>query len=214
MVDDATDQLENLRASVTAAIFQGHMDLENLIIDAKAIRDDRYTDTEVSLDTEYERVYNKLQTIKEYFDNAGANMTICLQWREAVVLELPNRCRNDMNDCLKPLDDEVEVVNTNANYTIDIIVTDVDAYDFQLKQCNGQILCLTSLITDIALAEERIPTKVQQQIDDASEQLDALKVPIGECMDAAAAYMVETGDGVVDYIGECLEDYLPTTPSK
>lgn len=214
MVDDATEQLENLRAVVTAAIFQGHIDLENLVTDAITNRDDKYTDAEVSLDTEYERVFNKLQTIKEYFGNAGANMTICLQWREAVVLELPNRCRNDLNDCLKPLIDEIEDVKTNANYTIDIIVTDVDAYEFQLKQCGDQILCLTELITQIALAEDRITTKVQKQVDDTSEQLDTLKVPIGECMDAAVAYMIETGDGVVDYIGECLVDYLPTTPAK
>lgn len=213
MEDDATEKLENLKASVTAAIFQGHQNLKILIEDAVARRDDLYTDAEISLDTEYTSISTKLETIKEYFENAGANMTICLQWREAVVIELPNRCRNDMNDCLLPLNADLVAIQDNANYTIDVIVNDVDAYAFQLKMCAGELLCLTQLITSIALAEGNIPTKVQQEIDKASEQVDALEVPMKECMDAAVAYMVEDGNGIVDYIGECLEDYLPTTPS-
>lgn len=201
LLDNAQQELDQLRDVVYSAINTAHSYLDSLVQETKAQRDDKQLQTEVELDAEYDHIIEKLAAIKQ---DAGNNIDTCFGENEYSITSLPQKYRNIINSCLAPLGKDLDDIQINSNYTIDIHINEVESYAYQITLCKNEILCLTSLITKIAIATESIPAKVEIELNKASAQIDALEVPIGNCMNDSTNSMVLEANDLLDSISECI----------
>lgn len=203
LLDDAQQELDQLRNVVNSVIGTAHSYLDSLIQETKAERDDKQLQTEEDLNAEYDHIIEKLDNIKQ---EAEPNSNICFDDNEYEITSLPQKYRNIINNCLEPLNKDLDDIQINSNYTIDIHINEVESYAYQITLCKNEVLCLTSIITNIAIATESIPTKVDIELDKASTQIDALKVPIERCMNNSTNTMILEANNILDVISKCISE--------
>lgn len=206
MIDEIYEKLEALESTVKTSITTNSDSIDDLALTTRTNRQNLYAAAEIDLDQEWSNVWLRVLKIKEL--SVGYNIAVCLQWREDVILRLPQRCRDDMNTCLDPFDDLLDGITNDSKAKISVLISEVDSLNGQVVQCNEELTCLTPLVTEIDLASIEIPQKAAVEVNNARTMIAEIDVEIKACIDAGVAYMVANGNGATDAIEDCANNII------
>lgn len=205
-MDEIYEKLEELELTVKTSITTNSDSIDDMVLASRTTRQNLYAAAEIDLDQEWSTVWLRVLKIKEL--SVGYNIAVCLQWREDVILRLPQRCRDDMNTCLDPFDTLLDSIGSDSKAKISVLINEVDSLNGQVVQCDGSLLCLEPLVTQIELASIEIPQKAAVEVENAKTMIAEIDVETKDCIDAGVAYMVATGHGATDVIEDCANNIV------
>lgn len=198
--------MEELRSTVKASITTSTDSVAEMVSNSRTTRQNLYTSAEIDLDQEWRDIWLRILKIKEL--SVGYNIAVCLQWREDVVLRLPERCRTDMDTCLAPFETLLDGINSDSTAKINVLINEVDPFEEQIGECNESILCLTPLIEEMDLASIEIPQKAAVEVENAKAMVADIDVENINCINAGVAYMVSVGTDCADVIEKCANEIV------
>ena len=163
---------------------------------------------EIAIQQEYQAFTTQVTTLKDLAQSAGYNVDICLQINEPLLDQLPQEIIDTLMECLAFANLEVTIIQNDSRYRIDILMNEVNVFDFQLDLCAGDFLCMSPLVEAIELALVNIPQKIGLIVQEAGDLAEDLKVLIKECTDAKVAQFVTEGGIVVSDISDCIDNIM------
>jgi hypothetical protein len=155
LADEAEKQLEELRNIVQGDILVAHDDLQSLETAFKTYSDNILKNGAIEIQQESEAVDGQLTTIKDLAHTAGKDVSSCTDIREEVLERLPESYIVAMGNCIGTINNEAQRILDSSTYIVDISINKVNELEFQLRQCRGDILCISPLVTEISLSKIR-----------------------------------------------------------
>lgn len=209
MFDEARAEYEDLQALVRGIILTGFTTINNIIYDIFMYRNDRLEESRIDFRQEREACSATLETLKGLGETAGVDVTSCTDTAQTLLTSLTSTLEDGLTECLVFTNVEATIIQNDARYYMDTLMTEVEIYDFQLKYCGEDFLCIEPILTQILEGKVTIPQKVGVELDKANDLGEDLKVLIKQCADDKKSQMVAESGNVVSDATDCVNKMLP-----
>ncbi|KAJ3665294.1 hypothetical protein Zmor_000795 [Zophobas morio] len=206
--DEIREKLENLRSTVRGSISAAISSVDNMMRQLFSFRNYAMLSATSAARELFQTFNNQITTLKDLAHAANQNIDVCLENNEPLLTDLYEDVVNILWECLTFADREMSIIQKEANYKIDTLMSEVNMFDFQVDLCAGDFLCMSSLITEIELAMIKIPQKIGLEVEQVNELFNELKVLIQECMDSKLAHITTEGGAIVTKITDCVNNIL------
>jgi hypothetical protein len=205
LADEAEEQLDELKSIVQGDILVAHNDLQTLHTDFLTYSENIAENGAIEIQQEFEAVDGQLTTIKDLAHSAGKDVSSCTNIREEVLGRLPGRYIEAMGDCIGNIINEAQRMLESSKYIVDISINKVHELDFQLRQCRGDILCISPLVTEISLSKIRLPQNIKTEVQAAQSTLTTLKLSTQGCSDDRVAEYTSEANSILGDITACVD---------
>lgn len=207
-IEDVNTNLAALRSSVATIIDESEQAINKIANNSLYTRFDLWTDETQMFYTEYENIFDRLKTVKNLATTYNANINVCLQWREDVILGLTKRCNDDLDACVEPYKNELEEIQKTSISKVRRFIASVEAFSLQIQQCDKVRSCIETIVEKTESFKKEVSDYVNAEVQKVDVRVQALNIYIQNCMDRGFAYMVNTGAGVVDTIAKCAHEII------
>jgi hypothetical protein len=205
LADEAEEQLDELKNIVRGDILVAHADLQSLQTAFMTYSDNILKNGAIEIQQESEAIDGQLTTIKDLAHSAGKDVSSCTDIREEVLGRLPERYVEAMGDCIGSINNEAQRILESSKYIVDISINKVHELDFQLRQCRGDILCISPLVTEISLSKIRLPQNIKTEVQAAESILTTLKLSTQGCSDDRVAEYTSEANSILGDITACVD---------
>jgi hypothetical protein len=205
LADEAQEQLDELQSIVLGDIIVAHYDLQSYRTAFTTYSDNTLKNGAIEIQQESEEVDAQLTTIKDLVHSAGKDVSSCIDIREEVLERLPNSYIEAMRSCIGTIDNEVHRIVDNSKYIVDISINKVNELEFQLRQCRGDILCISPLVTEISLSKIRLPQNIKTEVQTAESSLTTLRLSTRGCYDDKIAEYTSEANSILSDITACVD---------
>ncbi|EEZ97906.1 uncharacterized protein LOC103312155 isoform X2 [Tribolium castaneum] len=204
LIDEATKQLEELKATVQGQILAAHSELEEIDQDFQTYGVNTADAALITIQQEKETIDAQLQTVKDLAHSAGKDITSCTNIREDVLNRLPSTYAEQIIKQIGGLIKEVGALLSEARYIVDISINKVHDLEHQLANCKGEILCISPLITEIQLNKIRLPQNIKTEVQAAESLVTTLKVSVNDAGEQNVAQYTSEASAILGDITACV----------
>lgn len=209
IADEAEDQLQNLKSTVQGQILAAHNSLSSDLQQFQTSSDDTNKQAIIDLETEHETITEQVNTLVELAESAGVDATSCVDARQTLIDSLVGEWADSLVTCIGVIDKEASTLYTNAVYIVDVVFNQVNRLEFQLKQCSGQLSCISAIVQTIQLDMIRLPQNIQTEVNAVETLYATLQISINNCASShITGYIGEVNPLVLD-VETCINKLLP-----
>jgi hypothetical protein len=205
LADEAQEQLDELQSIVQGDIMVAHDDLESLQTDFLTYSDGIVKNGAIEIQQETEAIDLQLSNIKDLAHSYGVDVDSCIDIREEVLDRLPGSYIETMTECIGTVSTEAQRILSDSKYIVDISINKVHDLDFQLRQCRGDLLCISPLVTEISLSKIRLPQNIKTEVQAAESTLTTLKLSTQGCSDDGVAEYASEAGTIIEDIAACVD---------
>jgi hypothetical protein len=205
LADEAQEQLDELQSIVQGDIMVAHDDLQSLQTAFLTYSDNILKNGAIEIQQESEAVDGQLTTIKDLAHTAGKDVSSCTDIREEVLERLPESYIVAMGNCIGTINNEAQRILDSSTYIVDISINKVNELEFQLRQCRGDILCISPLVTEISLSKIRLPQNIKTEVQAAESTLTSLRLSTQGCSDDRVAEYTSEANSILGDITACVD---------
>lgn len=162
----------------------------------------------IDIEQEHETVIEQITQIKDLAMGAGYDVSSCTNIREQLLNLLPQEYTEEMSKCISETSAEESRIMTDARYVVDIYYNQVGDLEFQVKQCKGEILCLSPILTQIELDMVRLPQYIRTEVIAVEELLKPLQLSVQSCSTTKITAYVGDATAIVQDIESCVNNIL------
>lgn len=207
--DEAEEQMQALKSTVQGQIFSAHNSLSSDLQEFLTSSDDVNKQAIIDLETEHETVTEQVTTLAELAESAGVDATSCVDARQTLIDSLVGEWADSLVTCIGVIDKEASTLYTNAVYIVDVVFNQVNSLEFRLKQCSGQLSCISTIVTTIQLDMVRLPQNIQTEVNAVESLLETLKISINSCASSHITGYIGDVTPVVSDVETCINKLLP-----
>lgn len=139
--------------------------------------------------------------------NNNTAVKSCFENTEDDLNDLQKMARNTTNLCLKEFDQNVETLEIDSKYKIDVYATKVQEMVYRFNLCTStDTNCLDAVAAEITKQIEELPTKILSEVSKANESGDNLKQSTQDCSDQGFAQLIINSDSIILAINSCIEN--------
>jgi hypothetical protein len=205
LIEEVEQELVELSRIIQSEIFVAHNRLQFARTDFITYDSNVLSTGAIAVQQEAETLVAQLNTIKDLSHAAGQDISSCTNVREEELEDLPGRYIEQMSECIGVVEKEAFGILDDAKYVIDISMNKVHEIEFHLKQCQGDLLCISPLVTEIQLNRVRLPQNIKAEVQAAESTLSTLELSTQACSeDRIAEYTVE-GNAILQDITACVD---------
>jgi hypothetical protein len=205
LADEAQEQLDELQSIVQGDIMVAHDDLETLQTDFLTYSDGIVKNGAIEIQQETEAIDLQLSNIKDLAHSYGVDVDSCIDIREEVLDRLPGSYIETMTECIGTVSTEAQRILSDSKYIVDISINKVHDLDFQLRQCRGDLLRISPLVTEISLSKIRLPQNIKTEVQAADSTLTTLKLSTQGCSDDGVAEYASEAGTIIEDIAACVD---------
>lgn len=149
-----------------------------------------------------------LETLKELGKSAGVDVASCTDNAQILLTGLTSTLEDNLAKCLIFSNVQAAIIKNDARYYMDTVMTEVRLFDYQLKVCGENFLCIEPILTQILEGKITIPQKIGVEFDRARDLGEDLKVLIKQCVNDEKSQMIAESKNVVSYATSCVNDLI------
>lgn len=209
MADEAQGQIESLRARVRGEILEAHSNLNSFIIQYQVQKNIVNKLAGLQIFNEHTTVVNQVKSLANLAASAGVDASVCTEPRQEVVDNLANKHYNNLFGCINNVTQKANQLVDDATYQVDIEINTVNRLEFQLNQCNGELLCISTLVTEIELNEIRLPENIKTTVNTVEDLVNSMTGSLNECGNIHVAAFQSECTTNINEIESCIENLIP-----
>lgn len=208
IADDALEQLETLKSVVKGEIMAAHDDLNAASADFLNFGENTLQEGKIDIEQEHETVLQQITEVKDLAMGAGYDVSSCTNIREQLLNLLPAEYTDQMSKCISQTSTEESRIMTDARYVVDVYYNRIGDLEFQVKQCKGEILCLSPILTQIQLDVVRLPQYIRTEVIAVEELLKPLQLSVESCSTTKVSEYVGDATAIFQDIQLCVNKIL------
>lgn len=209
MIDEARAEYDDLQYLVRGVILNGFTTINNVVYDIFMYRNNMLEQSRIDFRQERETCSATVETLKGLGESAGVDVTACTDSAQSLLTALTSTLEDRLLECLVFTNVEATVIQNDARYYMDTLMTEVEIFDFQLKVCGEDFLCIEPILTQILEAKITIVQRIGVELDKANDLGEDLKVLIKQCADDKKSQSVAESGNVVSDATDCVNKLLP-----
>jgi hypothetical protein len=208
LVDEVYAQIDELRALIQGVILEAHDNLDSLSTNLLSYSDSTVEDGGIAIDQVHETVNSQLTQIKELAASANKDITKCLSGREQLINKLPAERKERLRVCVVKQNEEVANIVDGSKYVVDVTINKVDSLRFQVGSCDGSILCVSPIVTEVEKAKIELPQQIEAEVLEVEGFVGDLKVIVEECSDNNVADFTGYVTDLLVRISDCANEIM------
>lgn len=208
ILDEAEKQLETLRSTVQGQIMVARNNMYQYQMDFSG---HSFTKSKQALEDivdEHITISDRIKVLQELADSAGVDVDHCIVPNKALIDDTPGPFAQALDDCIELVKKDVDKEIKGRTYTVDIIWNKVSQREFQLKQCNGQLLCISNLVAEIDTDMIKLPQEIQVEIENTEKTLELLQLSVDQCCQSYVPSFIANVTTVSTRMEDCVNDML------
>jgi hypothetical protein len=203
LVDEVYSQIDDLRALVQGVILVAHDNLDSFSTNLLSYSNSIVEDGGIAIDQVHETVSSQLTQIKELAASANKDISRCTSGREQMINKLPTELKERLRVCVVKQNEEAANIVDGSKYVVDVVINKVDSLRFQVGSCDGSILCVSPIVTEVEKAKIELPQQIDVEVLEAEGFVGDLKVIVEECSDNNVADFTGYVTDLVVQISDC-----------
>jgi hypothetical protein len=203
LVDEVYSQIDDLRALVQGVILVAHDNLDSFSTSLLSYSNSVVEDGGIAIDQVHETVNSQLTQIKELAASANKDISRCTSGREQMINKLPTELKERLRVCVVKQNEEAANIVDGSKYVVDVVINKVDSLRFQVGSCDGSILCVSPIVTEVEKAKIELPQQIDVEVLEAEGFVGDLKVIVEECSDNNVADFTGYVTDLVVQISDC-----------
>jgi hypothetical protein len=104
--------------------------------------------------------------------------------------------------------EEVANIVDSSKYVVDVTINKVDSLRFQVGSCDGSILCVSPIVTDVEKAKIELPQQIEAEVREVEGFVGDLKVIVEECSDNNVADFTGYVTELLVRISDCANEIM------
>lgn len=208
ITDQVAKELASLKAIVQGQIGMAHNNLDSHHMTYQTQSYNKEKLAQIDLAAKLQTAKNQIQTLKNLAASAGVDATTCTDIREKDIESLQLDYVILLVSCISNLNTQAAIHVQDSTYMVDIIFNKVTNLEFQLELCQGQLSCLSPILTLIQSYNIKLPQEIQLEVANAKTYLETLLVPVGQCSDTKVASFINEVNTVLAEIEACINKIL------
>lgn len=201
--------METLRATVRGEILEAHSNLNSFIIQYQVQKNIVNKLAGLQIFNGQTTIVNQINALVNLAASAGVDASECTEPRQEVVNNLSNKHYDNLFSCINTITQKANQLVDDASYQVDIEINTVDRLEFQLNQCNKELLCISALVTEIQLSEVKLPENIKTKVNTVEDLVNSMTGSLNECGNIhVAAFESESANNIKE-IQDCIENLMP-----
>lgn len=208
LFDEAQAEYDDLQSLVSSYIFTGFVAIDSMVYNIFMYRNVWLGDAQIGFQQKSQTSSATLEKLKGLGESAGIDVTLCTESAQTLLTNLTPRLEDGLTECSDFTDNEAVIIQNDARYYIDTVMTEVELLGYQLKVCGNNFLCIEPILTQILEGKVTILHRVGVEFDKAKSLGEDLKILIKQCIYNKETQIIEESENIVDKANDCVNNLL------
>ncbi|KAJ3665285.1 hypothetical protein Zmor_000788 [Zophobas morio] len=208
LANEAKEAIEALKGVVQDRILAAHSDLDIGLTTFLTNSENVASNAARAILELQETIDAQLQEIKDLALEADISISPCTNVREQALNKLPGRLIEELGKYVSDAKGQASSATISGFYLVDILINKVQSLDFQLHQCQGDLLCIAPLLTEVENHKVQLVQNVDTEFEAVEYALLTLKLNVQSYSDSRITTYIRDGFDIVRTIRNCANNLI------
>lgn len=208
IAEEAEEQLYVLKTTVQTQILLAHdamsSELRNFLSQSAQQNSGGLT----YIQTHYAYINEQIIALESIGNSAGVDVTPCIASPKEKIESITKEYLSNLALCIGQVNKQGGQIFSDGLYANDIYFNKVNSLEFQLQQCGGELICISTVSTDIQKHMISIPQDIQVEVDKITGFLEVLTPSVDNCVNNHVSEYSSEVESILSEMAVCINNML------